>query len=55
MNFSVPSRASGALLVERRGVVHQLLPAVRGMDVDLDHAGIGRDQQLLQRGSRGGS
>ncbi len=30
------------LLVERRRVGHRLAPAIGGMDVDFDHAGIGR-------------
>ena len=30
------------LLVERRGVVDRLAPAIGGLDVDLDHAGVGR-------------
>jgi hypothetical protein len=34
-------------LVEPRGVVHQLLPTAGGMDVDLDHAGVGRDTEFL--------
>ena len=35
-------------LVQELGVLHQLAPVVGGMDVDLDHAGVGRDLQQLQ-------
>ena len=36
------------LFVERRRVAHQLVPAVGRMDVDLDHAGVGRDLEMVQ-------
>ncbi len=36
------------LFVHQRRRVHQLLPVVRGVDVDLDDAGVGGDQQLFQ-------
>ena len=35
-------------LVQKFGVVHQLGPVVRRVDVDLDHARIGRDLQQFQ-------
>jgi hypothetical protein len=37
-------------LVQELGVLHQFAPVVRGVDVDLDHARIGRDLQQLQAG-----
>ena len=43
MNFSAPSRRLPRLLVERRGDRRPLAPARGRMDVDLDHAGVGRD------------
>ena len=36
------------LLVQRGGGCHQAFPVGGRVDIDLDHAGIGRDQQLLQ-------
>ena len=35
-------------LVEEFGVVHQFAPVVRGLDVGLDHAGVGGDLKHLQ-------
>ncbi len=43
MNLSVPSRREPGVLVEPAGDVHRFGPACRRVDVDLDHAGIGRD------------
>ena len=40
--------AEARLLVQRRRVVDQLAPAARGLHVHLDHAGIGRDLDLLE-------
>ncbi len=42
-------------LVEVRGVRDELAPARGGVDVDLDHAGIGRDAQPRDAGIARGS
>ena len=48
MNFSVPRRRLPRFFVERRGLLDQLVPAVRGVDVDFDHARVGRDLEVIQ-------
>ena len=48
MNFSVPSRELPGLVVERRRVVDQFVPVRRRLHVDLDHARVGRDLEVLQ-------
>ena len=35
-------------LVERRGVVHQLVPVRRRVQVDLDHSRVGSDRQVIE-------
>ena len=48
MNFSADRRVSNAAWYRNSVCSHQLAPAVGRMDVDLDHARIGRDLQQLQ-------
>ena len=55
MNFSVDRRVSRAAWYRCVVWSTSSLPAVRRVDVDLDHAGVGRDAQQLRRGSFGGS
>ena len=35
-------------VVQKFGVADQIAPVVHGLDVDLNHAGVGRDLQHLQ-------
>jgi hypothetical protein len=48
MNFSADRRHLPGRLVQELGVVHQLVPVVRRVDVHLDDAGVGRHLQQLQ-------
>ena len=43
-----PEPRGARLVVDDGGLLDELLPVLRGMDVDLDHAGIGRDAEILQ-------
>ena len=47
MNFSVPRRLSRACAYRVGGVRDELAPASRGLDVDLGHARVGCDLNLL--------
>jgi hypothetical protein len=55
MNFSVDRRDWCGLLVEVVGALDQLVPARRRVDVDLDHARVGRDAEVREARVGGGS
>ena len=50
MNFSVPSRQMPRFFVQRGRVAHQLVPGFDRLRIDLDHAWVGRDLELVQAG-----
>src|SRR5690606_1172354 len=52
--FFRPQAGPVGQVVEVDGVVHQFVPVAGGVDIDLDHPGVGGHQQLLDTAVPGG-